>query len=398
MILLISSVFPPEPVVSASITHDLATALSMNREVRVITPKPSRPFGYTFINNQVNNENFEQTILNSFTCPQSSIFGRMRESYSFGKHAVNYIIKNKTQIECIYINAWPLLAQYLIVKAAKKYSIPSIIQVDDIYPESLTDKIPFFGGIIRRILLPMDRYILQNVSKIVVISEKMQDTFVQSRGISEDRIEIVQNWQNEERFFIYKNSKKKENRNEIFTYMFLGNLNITAAVNIIISAFKKSEIKNSRLVIAGNGAEKDNLISLVKSYNVLNIEFWDAPMTEVPAIQDKADVLILNLKRNAAKYSLPSKLPAYMFSEKPIIACVDEESGIADIIKHANCGWVVSPESIDALAKTMQAVVSFSVDDLHSLGRNGFNYALKHLSKKSNLQKLTKIVNETLRS
>lgn len=48
MILLISAVFTPEPVVSASLTNDLALALSENLKVIVLTPKPTRPFGFSY--------------------------------------------------------------------------------------------------------------------------------------------------------------------------------------------------------------------------------------------------------------------------------------------------------------------------------------------------------------
>lgn len=124
MILLVSSVFPPEPVVSASLASDIAEALSKTTEVKVLTPRPSRPMGFSYIKTYEKRSDFEHIIVASFIYPKSKILGRMYESYSFGKHAVKYIEKNKTRIKCIYIHAWPLLAQYLIAKASKRYSIP----------------------------------------------------------------------------------------------------------------------------------------------------------------------------------------------------------------------------------------------------------------------------------
>jgi glycosyltransferase involved in cell wall biosynthesis len=395
MILLISVTFPPEPTVSASLTNDLALALSKKWKVKVLSPKPSRPQGYSFTKVTSEKREFEHIILNSFTYPKSNILGRMFESYSFGKHAAYYIKENQADIQCIYLNAWPLLAQYYIIKASKRYSLPSVIHIQDIYPESLFGKLPVFANFFIKLLIPFDKWIQENSSKVVVISDKMKHLLIRTRYLKEHKISVVHNWQNEEFFIASKSFNKEEHKNELFTFMFLGSLNITAAVNVIISAFNKCNIKNSRLVIAGNGAEKDNLISLARSCDGVNIEFWDAPITEVPAIQDKADVLILNLKRNAAKFSLPSKLPAYMFSEKPIIACVEEDSDTANAIKQADCGWIVSPENTDILSKAMKIAASFPEKDLHRLGRNGFNYALKNFSKNKNLQKLVDIIIET---
>jgi glycosyltransferase involved in cell wall biosynthesis len=398
MILLISAVFPPEPVVSASMTYDLALALSRIWEVMVITPKPSRPFGFSFKKGSTNNIEFEHIVLNSFTYPKSKIIGRLLESYSFGKHAANYIRKNRTGIDCIYVNTWPFLAQYLIIKAAKKYSIPSVIHVQDIYPESLANKIPIIGIINRMILLPMDIFILKNVSRIVAISDNMLNTFVQTRGISEDKIEIVQNWQDESEFIkrheLKVSLKKNESAEKLFVFMYLGNIGPVAGVDFLIESFVKADLKRALLIIAGSGSKKNECIKIAESYKSQNIKFCEVPMGRVPEIQEQADVMLLPVKSGASMSSIPSKLPAYMFSGKPILASIDEESDTATSIKQAKCGWVVPPEDIDALSKTMKILVSTPEVEMKNFGRNGFKYAMEKFSKERNLQKMICIINE----
>ena len=134
------------------------------------------------------------------------------------------------------------------------------------------------------------------------------------------------------------------------------------------------------------------LINLAGNKQGINIEFWDAPIIRVPEIQDYADVLLLTLKKDAAQFALPSKLGSYMFSAKPIIACVDEDSDTANVIKQANCGWVVPPENIVELASKMKTVVSYSKDALQGYGRNGYKYAMENFSKKENLKKIVTII------
>ncbi|MBI9063354.1 MAG: glycosyltransferase, partial [Marinilabiliaceae bacterium] len=157
-------------------------------------------------------------------------------------------------------------------------------------------------------------------------------------------------------------------------------------------AFKESGINNSRLVIAGNGSQKDYLVSLAGDLKGAHIEFWDAPMHEVPEIQAKADVLLLSLVKGAAKFALPSKLPAYMFSEKPIIACVEENSDTACILKEAHCGWIVPPEDKDAISNTMIMTNSLPREDLKRYGQSGYDYALANFSKRRNLKKFVSII------
>ena len=86
-ILIVSAVFPPEPVVSASLSYDLALALSINERVIVISPLPSRPFGFEF-GKIVVSDKFKHYQLNSFTCPESKLFGSFLIANGGGHFAV----------------------------------------------------------------------------------------------------------------------------------------------------------------------------------------------------------------------------------------------------------------------------------------------------------------------
>jgi len=398
-ILIITAAFPPEPVVSSFISYDLATELAVNNEVTVICPKPTRPCGTDFSSNniQVNQTSFERIQLASFTSPKYGYLGRIRESYSIGKHTQRHIEQNHSDIDILYINTWPLFGQYFAIRAAKKFNLPAVIHIQDIYPESLMEKLPVFKKLIYRLLLPIDKFIQQNAAKVITISQAMRSLLVESRELEEDKVEVVYNWQNEDKFLNYQKSKDSVQKNLSFTFMFLGSLNVTAAVHNLIKAFSKASLVNARLVIAGNGTEKNSLINLATTYPDANIEFWDAQIQKVPEIQDQADVLLLNLSKGAARFAMPSKLPAYLFSEKPIIASVDEDSDTAKLILNANCGWVVPPDDIDRLANAMKDAALTPGVILKNYGKSGFSFSIEKLSKKTNLQKLVSIIENTIK-
>jgi glycosyltransferase involved in cell wall biosynthesis len=400
MILLISATFPPEPVVAASLVKDLAETLTKDQRVTVISPKPTRPLGFMFSEITSSGRKFEHIVLNSFTYPKSKILGRFRESYSFGKHSSKYIIMNRKEIQCCYISAWPLIGQYLIIKTLRKYSIPSVIHIQDIYPESVCIKLSFLGNLIRLIFMPMDKYILKYSSKVVAISKNMSNTFIKTRGVHEDKIELVQNWKNEEEFIkddksIGSDWAKRINGNP-FIFMYLGNIGLVAGCDFLIRSFAKADIRDSLMIIAGCGSDKDKCIRLARSYNNVNIEFWDVPNGQVSAVQKISNVMLLPVKRGAAMSSVPSKLPSYMFSKKPVIACVDENSDTKEAVVEAKCGWIVPPENIDKLAAMMRYTASMNREDLTQLGENGYRYALTNYSAKINVQKLASVIIETI--
>lgn len=392
-ILIISAVFPPEPVVSAQLSFDIAMDLSKHNQVTVLAPEPTRPESFQFNKWFSNTLPFYLIRLNSFTCPKSKLLGRMRESYSFGKHAAKYIEENKGSIDVIYMNSWPLFSQYLIVKVAKKYKIKIITHIQDIYPESLVTKIPVFKNIVLKILLPIDKYILKNSNKILCISENMLHTLSSKRHIPREKFAIVANWQNEDTFVNFHNSNLTNVRNNnVFTFMYLGNNGPVAGIEYLIEAFFSAKIPNSRLIIAGSGSKTEDCKNLANRLYAENIEFTAVPDGKVPEVQSIADVLLLPVKTGAAMSSIPSKLPAYMFSKKPIIGSLDLESDTANAIRKAECGIVVRPENKDEFSAALKEISRWQVPQLISAGEKGFNYAIQHFSKQSNLKKVVDLI------
>ena len=390
MILIVTAVFPPEPVVSANLSFDIAIELSKNEQVTVLSPKPTRPYGMTFEKESFRTKAaFEHIILKTYTCPESKLFGRFRESYSLGKATQKYLEDNHQNIKIIYANTWPLFAQKYLVDTAAKYNIPVVLHVQDIYPESISEKIPFIGSMVNKILLPLDTHILKTSTKVVTISHKMKNYLIKSRSLKEDKISIVRNWQDDS---IFLNYKKQLQRNDKFTFMYLGSINPTAGVGLLIHAFGKANLKNAKLVIAGGGSDKIKCMQIAEEYPNQIIEFYEVSGVKVPEMQAKSDILMLPLKKGVAKTALPSKLTAYMLSGKPIIASIDLDSEPADIIRDNGCGFVVEPENEKQLIQCMIEVSEIDKVILEKMAQKSFKYAQENLSKTKNLSKITSMI------
>lgn len=402
MILIISAVFPPEPVVAARISHDLAMALSEKHEVTVLSPRPTRPCGFVFTEKPVPDARFEHIVLKSYTFPRSGIPGRLRESYSFGKHVTAYIKSHHDKIEGLYLASWPLIAQYLITNAAQKYRIKSVIHVQDLYPESLSNKIPFMETLINRLLIPLDKTGLNNASQIVTISDRMKMQLEKSRKITGKKIRVVKNWQDEGSFTGKCGMSDLHNQGRLnhrpFVFMYLGNIGPVAGVDFLIKSFVQADLNDARLIIAGSGSQRAKCMHLKEDLHAENVVFMDVPPYKVAEIQSEADAMLLPVKKGASISSIPSKLPSYMFSKKPIIACVDHESDIAAAIRESGCGWVLPPENPGALIRAMHEAVTCEDMALQTFGDNGFSYAMKNYSKRNNLNLLVSVITQTINS
>jgi glycosyltransferase involved in cell wall biosynthesis len=293
----------------------------------------------------------------------------------------------------MYINSWPLASQFLIIREAKKLKIPTVLHIQDIYPESLIGKLPkSVRSVFYRILLPLDRYILKYSTKILGISENMISYLSKTRRIEKSKFTVVRNWQEDDSF---SNFVAEETRQSAFTFMYVGSVSASAGVDLLLYAFDKASLPDSRLVIVGNGNQKDKCIRIANELKNQCIQFLEVIPRDVPFIQSRADVLLLPLKKGISLTATPSKLTAYLFSAKPVIASVEKESDVANILKEANCGFVVAPEDIVSLSNEMKKVNSMEKNILKEMGNRGRLYAEKFLSKNANLKKVIALINDS---
>lgn len=396
-ILIATAVFPPEPVVSANLMVDLAVELSKDFDVTVIKPRPSRPLGFKQSKIEDHNQYEIVTVSNSYVCPQSSLIGRLRESLSFGIKVAEYIDWNKDKIDLIYDAVWPLYGKNIVAKAAVRNNIRYLTNVQDVYPESILSKLPNWKickWVINGLFLNVDTYTQRNAIAIHTISDGIADYLSVSRKIDRNKYHVVRNWQNEESFISYRKENPKTERGDSpFTFMYMGNIGPLAGLETVIKAFGIADI-DARLVIAGSGSAKKDLMELAKDNP--KIEFWEVPAGQVPATQDKAYVMVLPIKKGFASSSIPSKLPAYMFSAKPVLCSVDSDSDTAKCVADSHGGWIVEAENPVALAAKMKVCMETPSEKLEEMGNSNFEYAIRNFSKKEGVKKLARLFSDFL--
>lgn len=382
-ILIVSGVFVPEPLTTALMNYDLALSLSKEHKVTVLRPKPTRPIGKDY-SNVLENYPFKCVTLDSFTCPESKLLGRMKESKSFGIECADYIMEHSDEIDVVYNASWQLLGYKIVAKQCKRLGIPYIIPIQDIYPESLFSgkRLPaFLEKIISSLLLPIDKYYQKNAFKVRTISDEMADYLSKTRKVPRENYLVLDNWQNDEDF-IYKPLTQEK-----IVFGYVGSVNSHSNTELIIKAFAKASITGAELRIYGGGNHKDACVQLVKELGVENVKFDMVDKKQVPEVQSECSVLVLALPKGNGGLCLPSKMTSYLLSGRAVLASV-EKSATTRYIEEADCGIAVEPDNIDALAEGFARYASMSLDELNRLGNNSRKFAEEKLTRASNLPKV----------
>lgn len=379
-ILILSAVFPPEPVTSAMMNYDLAESLSHNHNVTVLRQKPPRPVGKDY-SGYVENYPFRCITMDSYTCPESKLIGRFREAYSFGKHTAKYIREHKDEIDVVYNDSWALFGYYESAKACAECGIPYVTPIQDIYPECLfTGK--SYPTVITKLatwlLKPLDDYNQRHAYKVRTISDEMADYLSETRKVPREKYLVLDNWQNDEDFTYQPLTEEKV----VFGYV--GSVNGHSNTELIIKAFAKAGIPGVELRIYGGGNHKDACVQLVKDLGVENVKFDVVDKKQVPEVQSKCSVLVLALPTGNGGLCLPSKMTSYMLSGRAVLASV-EKSATTRYVSEADCGIAVEPDNEEALAAAFKKFASMSMDELNRLGKNSRVFAEKKLTRDSNL-------------
>lgn len=406
-IILVSAVYPPEPVVSAQNGRDLAMHLAREGAcVTVLCPSPSRPIGTDYSRlkadrlPKVSREDGVDVVrLPSFTAPQSRLLPRLRESWSFGRHVCHYLRALPAQPDVVYMNAWPLLSQALVVRYCRERKIPLVMQVMDVYPESLLEKLPRrLRGPVQWSLLHLDRWIARQAARVVLISESMRRHYEATRQLPLGTTVLVHTWIDDTMFQSMPDRKQSAAHygvpHDLLTFVFLGNIGPVAGVELMIETFHKAALPTSQLLIIGDGSSKARCVQLAQELGLTDrVGFISDPAaSNVPRLLSMADVCLLPMRKGTGASSLPSKMMAYMLSGKPILAAVDADGDAARCIREAGCGWIVQPDNAQALAEGFLAVHAIDRPALAKMGNAGAVYGAVQFSKATGLARMSDVI------
>ena len=166
-----------------------------------------------------------------------------------------------------------------------------------------------------------------------------------------------------------------------FVVHYSGNHGRTHDLLSMVEAAKMLEDERDiHFLLIGEGSGKAEVVSRAKILGLNNIIFLPyVDRAELNTSLNASDVSVVVFKKGMAGISVPSRLYNLMAAGKPILAVVDDDSEVADVIREAKLGISVPPESPEKLA---EQILSFKNDgDLRvKMAENSRNEAVTKYS------------------
>jgi glycosyltransferase involved in cell wall biosynthesis len=264
---------------------------------------------------------------------------------------------------------------------AYRFSVPFVMEVRDLWPQTILD----MGAMSPRhpiiiTLRVLEKYLYRRAERIITLLP-LAHNYIAACGVPQKKILWLPNGVDLSRFDQISNPGTPGSGSDLFRVMYLGAHGRANALNVLLEAAKIIQDLNYskiRIVLVGDGPEKPGLIDHAQRMRLKNTEFRDpVPKNAVVRTLLDADGLIINLEDVAVfKYGIsPNKVFEYMAADKPVIFSVQAAN---NPVEDSHCGITVPPKDPQALARAIIRLSEMSVREREEMGRRGREYVAKH--------------------
>lgn len=288
------------------------------------------------------------------------------------------------------------------IKIAKKFGVPCICEVRDLWPETLVamDKIDE-NSIIAWMLYRLEKFIYKKADKLIFTFAGGKD-YVKNTGLNISKVRYINNGIDIDKFNENESNNIFEDTDldngSIFKILYTGSIGTANALSYLIKAAKLIEergFKNIRFILFGEGYQKKELEEYVRINNITNVTFkGKVEKKYIPNILSKSDLNVFTGKPiYLYKYGLSlNKIFDYFASGKPTIS--NMECGY-DMLEKYNCGITVKGGSEEALAEGILKFYNMSKVEYSTYCNNAL-LAVQNFDFKVLTDKLEKVILEEI--
>ena len=362
-VFVISELYYPEQNATGHFLTGIAEALvDQNASVSVLCAQPS--YNQRGIKAPWGEEHHGVNIRRcwSTTCDPKKAFGRLLNfattSLWIGGRAL-FSIKRGDKV--LVVTNPPLLP-FFVRFACWLKGAKFILLVHDVYPDVF---VPL--GLLKpehslyRMMSWVNGKLYASSDRVVALGRDMA-RLVEDKSKGLAQVSVIPNWGDVD---VITPTAKAENvllqelnLADKFVVHYSGNHGRTHDLPSLIEAAELlKEESDIHFLFIGEGSGKAEAVARTEALSLSNVTFRTfVDRSELNTSLNASDVSIVAFKKGMAGISVPSRLYNLMAAGKPILAVVDDDSEVADVIREAELGVAVPPGSPKLLAKQILAL------------------------------------------
>jgi glycosyltransferase involved in cell wall biosynthesis len=332
----------PSTKSSAKLMHDLAQELKLNgHDVSIITMS------------ETIEQDFNITIedgIKVLRVKSGKIYGANKFQRTINEMRISSIIWNKGQ-PFFKNNSCDLVIWYsptiffssLVLNIKKKYKAKSYLILRDIFPQWALDTGILRKGIIFNYFRKKE---LQQYHAADIIGVQSPASLKYFKRIALDvryKIEVLYNWTKlNENIVNTTNFRIQFNLLDKVVFFYGGNIGQAQDMdNIINLAYQLRNENRAHFLIVGDGSEVFRLKKLIFDLKITNINIIDAvEQTVYLSMLSEFDIGLISLDKNFKTPNFPGKMLGYLYFSKPILASINFDNDLQEILQEYNAGLV----------------------------------------------------------
>ena len=388
-ILVLSHYFPPEVNAPANrLVEHARFWIKEGHTVTVVTCAPNHPTGKLYSgyrNRIIQEENIEGIrVIRVWTwlAANKGFLNRVLNHLSY-MFTSALALKKISEVDVIISSTPQFFCGLAGFYARWKQGAPWVLEVRDLWPDSILAVGAMKEGLIIRFLKYLEYLAYRRAYKVVAISDGFIPHIAQRRGVND--IIVINNGVDLKKFehktvsILPMHDLKLEGK---IVVSYIGTIGMAHKLETILEAAKiLSNVKNIVFLIIGEGAERERLKLRAKKLQLSNLHIIG--QVEREKIQKFFTItnisLVLLRKSESFKVAIPSKIFEAMAMERPIILGVEGKA--AELIRSAGAGTVIPPENPGQLAAAiLEYVANPKLAKLH--GKQGRTFVESHFDRK----------------
>lgn len=396
-ILIISLVFAPDGVSTATLISELAKSLrGFGHEISVITTVPHYNYDAELRAKQPLHRHilglYSRSCYEDIPVWHTAIVSRGERA---GRRMLGYLIFNFLtlliglfavgQQDIVLVVSPPLTSGVVGWMLGRIKRAKTIYNVQELYPDTFIEVGSMRrDSITARILYAVENFVYRSFDALTPISDVFAET-IRQKGTAAAKIHVIPNFADTDAI----QPQAKENPfaqdhglTNDFVILYAGNIGMTQSFDTLLDvAHRMSGEKGIRFVIVGDGVRRKYVEEMVSASGLSNVMLLPyQPSSVVPYLYASADIGLVPLMAGTAKTTLPSKLYTIMASGRAVLAAVDADSDIVQVVKEADAGLTAAPDNADSLEGAIRQAYA-EREKVRTWGNNGRQYVDAHFSR-----------------
>ena len=406
-VLLLSDAFPPEVRSSSHLMYELAVDLaSRGHGVSVVTCRPR----YNLAAPVAPARGVQRETLNGLEvvrvdAPAIHNVGHVRRGLGqlWLPVAFYRAARALPRPDVIYVYSPPLTLGLAAHWLGRRWRAPFVFNVQDLFPQNAIDLGALRNPLLVAFFRALERYIYRRAAAIALHSEG-NAAWLRRDGVEAAKLRVIPNWVDTETHRPETGGAQNRFRHELglegrFVVLFAGVMGYAQDMETIVEAAARLR-EESRVVflLVGDGSERAGVERRVGELGLANVRLLPFVSRDAyPALVAACDVGLVTLKKTMKTPVVPSKLPTYMASARPVIVSVNPESDAGALVRAADCGLLVPPGDPEAMAAAIRQLHNDPARAA-ALGANGRRYAAAHLSRAACVHQIERLLADCCRA